>query len=994
MADKKIVDLGTGVALGANDSIVLVQGNETLKISGQDVAWGVKTIADLADKSYVDSVAAGGTGEALEQIRNELDQVKLDVAEKLPANNFGLEFWSQLANVTTYHIREDSNLYWTQQRFDDAFANKSTSNLTEGSNLYFTNTRGRSSVFDSRDIITFQNGGEVGNAQYQHMGSPFLGMDIYSPASHDWVQLNYDDRNYVWVTDSFAGIDITGSNGSVVNWLFDENGVLTLPAGGDIVDNYGNSVLGGSTGATALSQLSDVYITSPTSGQVLKFNGTKWVNGTDSTGSGGGGSIGDDPTFNSVSTSTLNVKNIAFTGTGAVNISSGNDLNLSAVGQVAINGSAIGNLAFADNIAFSELINVNGANGPVKISIGKNSGFTNQGERAIALGEESGRGGQGRYSIAVGFESGYTGQGTSSVAIGGGAGKQNQGETSVAIGSVAGNTDQATCAVAVGRNAGSSRQGENSVAIGVQAGSNDQSTNSVAIGSYSGSLNQSASATAIGWQAGQTNQGVNSVAIGAKAGESSQGHHAIAIGASAGWINQPNYTIILNATGSAINGVGGQEASFYVAPIRSATATDYVVYYNPITKEVTYGPAPAGSVSSTPTFNSVTISGVVTNPDHAATKAYVDSQVNDITSPAWNTIVNISNEFGPTRIALGRNAGGTTDADGYGGYGGYGAYGGSSYAIAIGNSSGQVNQGGAAVSIGVASGFSNQGDSAIAIGLTAGNVYQGAGAVAIGESAGNSDQGANAVAIGNTAGYTSQGINAIAIGKNAGKTNQPAGSIVISATGNELNGSAAGLYIDPIRSATATDYVAYYNPTTKEVTYGPAPSGGSSVGDNPIFESVTTTDLNVQNVTFTGTGAVTITSGNDLNLVAAGDIRVNGQKLFSPFETNVSFTQIGVQMITIDSVPVSAGKVVEFKAYMTGSDSIQYPLIQTDSEINYFEIKVIHDGTNVTVVSSISGDTGSDRFPNKDVVIDSGLIKFRVQSNTTYNSAKILRTVF
>lgn len=674
MADKKIVDLGTGVALGANDSIVLVQGNETLKISGQDVAWGVKTIANLADKSYVDSVAAGGTGEALEQIRNELDQVKLDVAEKLPANNFGLEFWSQLANVTTYHIREDSNLYWTQQRFDDAFANKSTSNLAEGSNLYFTNTRGRSSVFDSRDIITFQNGGEVGNAQYQHMGSPFLGMDIYSPASHDWVQLNYDDRNYVWVTDSFAGIDITGSNGSVVNWLFDENGVLTLPVGGDIVDYYGNSVLGGSTGATTLSQLSDVYITSPTSGQVLKFNGTKWVNGTDSTGSGGG-SIGDDPTFNSVTTSTLNVKDINFTGTGPVNIYSSNDVNISAIGRIALNGSELAEVAFSGD--FNDLIN-----------------------------KPTGSGG------------------------------------SVSWGDITGKPSFATVATS---------------------------------GSY------------------------------------------------ADLVSKP----------------------------------------------------------TTPTYDTVTILEAVLLPNHAATKAYVDSQVNDITSPAWNTIVNISNEFGPTRIALGRNAGGTTDADGYGGYGGYGAYGGSSYAIAIGNSSGQVNQGGAAVSIGVASGFSNQGDSAIAIGLTAGNVYQGAGAVAIGESAGNSDQGANAVAIGNTAGYTSQGINAIAIGKNAGKTNQPAGSIVISATGNELNGSAAGLYIDPIRSATATDYVAYYNPTTKEVTYGPAPSGGSSVGDNPTFDSVTTTDLNVQNVTFTGTGAVTITSGNDLNLVATGDILFNGERTIS-----------------------------------------------------------------------------------------------------------------
>lgn len=40
------------------------------------------------------------------------------------------------------------------------------------------------------------------------------------------------------------------------------------------------------SGATNLDGLSDVVLTSPSSGQVLKYNGTNWVNDTDSTGSG------------------------------------------------------------------------------------------------------------------------------------------------------------------------------------------------------------------------------------------------------------------------------------------------------------------------------------------------------------------------------------------------------------------------------------------------------------------------------------------------------------------------------------------------------------------------------------------------------------------------------------------------------------------------------------------------------------------------------------
>ena len=50
--------------------------------------------------------------------------------------------------------------------------------------------------------------------------------------------------------------------------------------------NFGGGNGGG--GSSTLSGLSDVTLTTPTSGQVLKFDGSKWVNGT------GGGSSGHD----------------------------------------------------------------------------------------------------------------------------------------------------------------------------------------------------------------------------------------------------------------------------------------------------------------------------------------------------------------------------------------------------------------------------------------------------------------------------------------------------------------------------------------------------------------------------------------------------------------------------------------------------------------------------------------------------------------------------
>jgi len=55
----------------------------------------------------------------------------------------------------------------------------------------------------------------------------------------------------------------------------------------------------------------------------------------------------------------------------------------------------------------------------------------------------------------------------------------------------------------------------------------------------------------------------------------------------------------------------------------------------------------------------------------------------------------------------------------------------------------------------------------------------------------------------------------------------------------------------------------------------------SGTASNPIFQSLTTGTLNVEDITFTGTGPVTFTSGNDLAFVAPGNITFNGEKTIS-----------------------------------------------------------------------------------------------------------------
>ena len=44
----------------------------------------------------------------------------------------------------------------------------------------------------------------------------------------------------------------------------------------------------GGSGANSLNELSDVSISNPQTNEVLKYNGTNWVNDTDDTGSGSG----------------------------------------------------------------------------------------------------------------------------------------------------------------------------------------------------------------------------------------------------------------------------------------------------------------------------------------------------------------------------------------------------------------------------------------------------------------------------------------------------------------------------------------------------------------------------------------------------------------------------------------------------------------------------------------------------------------------------------
>jgi len=230
----------------------------------------------------------------------------------------------------------------------------------------------------------------------------------------------------------------------------------------------------------------------------------------------------------------------------------------------------------------------------------------------------------------------------------------------------------------------------------------------------------------------------------------------------------------------------------------------------------------------------------------------------------WANIGNINNANGPTTIAIGGYAGNAQGsfsvAVGYNAgnvnQGEYaeaigisagqtsqgarsvalGAYAGQTsqgtYSVAIGGQAGGTGQGNTAVAIGSSAGEVSQGTSAVAVGGGAGQTNQSGNAISIGVFAGGTRQGNSAIALGYQAGYTDQGNNAIAIGKVAGRNSQANNTIILNATGNILNSVANqtdSFYVAPVRNDTGnTTNALYYNTSTKEISYGPAGSGGNT----------------------------------------------------------------------------------------------------------------------------------------------------------------------
>jgi hypothetical protein len=100
-----------------------------------------------------------------------------------------------------------------------------------------------------------------------------------------------------------------------INFIEGTNITLTI-ADDSANDEVDVTITASGGGGGNLDSLTDVVITSPSTGQVLKYNGTNWINDTDATG-GGGGNL--DSLTDVIITTPTNTQVLKYNGTNWVN---------------------------------------------------------------------------------------------------------------------------------------------------------------------------------------------------------------------------------------------------------------------------------------------------------------------------------------------------------------------------------------------------------------------------------------------------------------------------------------------------------------------------------------------------------------------------------------------------------------------------------------------------------------------------------------------------
>lgn len=165
--------------------------------------------------------------------------------------------------------------------------------------------------------------------------------------------------------------------------------VVTGPSTGQVLKyngtNWVNDTDATGGGGGALDDLSDVVITTPSTGQVLKYNGTNWINDTDATGGGGSVTVTGTPTNNQLAVWTGSTE---LEGDSALTFDTATDtLTIAASGNLAFGGVTV----LDDNAGTMTLSNVDALDstteGTIEAAIDTLANLTSIQGRTITLAD-------------------------------------------------------------------------------------------------------------------------------------------------------------------------------------------------------------------------------------------------------------------------------------------------------------------------------------------------------------------------------------------------------------------------------------------------------------------------------------------------------------------------------------------------------------------------------------------------------------------------------
>lgn len=169
--------------------------------------------------------------------------------------------------LTTSHISEGTNFYWTQSRFDTAFAAKTTNNLAEGaSNLYFTNARARSALSGTNNQVNYNNATGV-------FSTP---QDIHTGASPTFAALTTTGNIFV----NAATANLLLKDGST-GFQAAATQVVTLQASNSFRStSFTSGLVGFAINAAGSAEFADLTVRGAIRSSVLLYNAVLATNGS------------------------------------------------------------------------------------------------------------------------------------------------------------------------------------------------------------------------------------------------------------------------------------------------------------------------------------------------------------------------------------------------------------------------------------------------------------------------------------------------------------------------------------------------------------------------------------------------------------------------------------------------------------------------------------------------------------------------------------------